>query len=388
MQQLFKQQVPQSAMVQMIARQLAQHSRRPIRSPLEGALRLGETYLLRQGIEKESARQKAEKQAATAALIKGLNAKPWTPPEGELIEDEQGYEISPEEAAKRAAPTGGFAGAAYALGNLEGNATAQDLAATLAMQGFNHRQARAMKAEDRANAMADAKEIATHKAGLKPAPKPKPGVDIPFSPEVAAQKIEIGKSNRPTNVGTIPPGYQLEQNGNTYRMVPIPGSPAAQKASEGEDAVKSRSAALDQNIKLVEDLIQHPGMSDVVGVPGSVSGAVTRVTGHALPATDAAGFQSKLKQIQGKLFLEAFENLKGGGQITEAEGRKATDAMSRLGHTEVRESEYRAAAEELLSVFRAARERMKSGVKPQSNSTAGKSRLSDKARKYLEQYGK
>jgi len=36
---------------------------------------------------------------------------------------------------------------------------------------------------------------------------------------------------------------------------------------------------------------------------------------------------AQIKQIEGKTFLEAFKTLKGGGQITEIEGKKATEAM-------------------------------------------------------------
>jgi hypothetical protein len=38
----------------------------------------------------------------------------------------------------------------------------------------------------------------------------------------------------------------------------------------------------------------------------------------------------KLDQLQGTVFLQAFESLKGGGQITELEGAKAEAAAARL----------------------------------------------------------
>lgn len=49
------------------------------------------------------------------------------------------------------------------------------------------------------------------------------------------------------------------------------------------------------------------------------------------PGGDAANFEPFIKQVQGKNFLEAYKTLKGGGQITEVEGIKATEAMSRIG---------------------------------------------------------
>lgn len=46
--------------------------------------------------------------------------------------------------------------------------------------------------------------------------------------------------------------------------------------------------------------------------------------------SDSAELQSRLNQLRGGAFLQAFNSLRGGGQITEAEGRKATDAQIRL----------------------------------------------------------
>lgn len=49
-----------------------------------------------------------------------------------------------------------------------------------------------------------------------------------------------------------------------------------------------------------------------------------------LPGNPQAGTISRIEQLQGAAFLEAFESLKGGGQITEVEGTKATNAIARL----------------------------------------------------------
>lgn len=40
--------------------------------------------------------------------------------------------------------------------------------------------------------------------------------------------------------------------------------------------------------------------------------------------------EERIAQLGGAAFLQAFESLKGGGQITEIEGKKATDALARL----------------------------------------------------------
>ena len=48
-----------------------------------------------------------------------------------------------------------------------------------------------------------------------------------------------------------------------------------------------------------------------------------------LDGTDAADFRAMYEQVNSKAFLEAYSRLKGGGQITEIEGTKATQALLR-----------------------------------------------------------
>lgn len=49
-----------------------------------------------------------------------------------------------------------------------------------------------------------------------------------------------------------------------------------------------------------------------------------------IPGTAQADFRARLDQLKGQTFLQAYNSLKGGGQITEIEGQKATDALARL----------------------------------------------------------
>lgn len=107
-------------------------------------------------------------------------------------------------------------------------------------------------------------------------------------------------------------------------------------------------------------IVEHPGMRDVVGRANILSGAANRynplanndpVTGMPFPieGTDAANFTELFKQTRGKQFLEAFETLKGGGQITEIEGQKATQAISRMSLAQS-EEEYIQAAQEFIDI--------------------------------------
>jgi hypothetical protein len=77
----------------------------------------------------------------------------------------------------------------------------------------------------------------------------------------------------------------------------------------------------------------HPGLPDVVGMPayGGLTGKLPSwAGGGATWGSDAAGYQAIHDQITGKQFMEAYKTLKGGGQITEVEGAKATSALARM----------------------------------------------------------
>ena len=76
-------------------------------------------------------------------------------------------------------------------------------------------------------------------------------------------------------------------------------------------------------------------------------------TGRApsVPNTKQADAISIRNQLQGQAFLQAFETLKGGGQITEREGEKATAAITRLADPNITEASAKEAIEELRGII-------------------------------------
>lgn len=110
-------------------------------------------------------------------------------------------------------------------------------------------------------------------------------------------------------------------------------------------------------IQLVDQMIgsednkvpPHPGFKTSVGVG---MGRVEKI----IPGSNAADFHALFDQVKGGAFLEAFNSLKGGGQITEIEGKKATDAITRMQTTQS-EAEFIKAAREYQSVIRKGLER-------------------------------
>jgi hypothetical protein len=106
----------------------------------------------------------------------------------------------------------------------------------------------------------------------------------------------------------------------------------AQKAqAEVNDLATKKQAAVSEigNMRtMLAELKSHAGMSTSVGAKGAEY--LFGVKKEPFAGTKAADFYSLLEQVQGGTFMQAFNNLKGAGQITEQEGAKATAAIARL----------------------------------------------------------
>lgn len=123
-------------------------------------------------------------------------------------------------------------------------------------------------------------------------------------------------------------------------------------------------AQADETVKLIDDLLKAPGLKQAVGA--------SRLTGmQNIPGTKAKDFDIRLAQLKGKQFLQAFESLKGGGAITDVEGKKATDAIARMDASGS-EEEFIKASKEFQEIIREGAKRAKTmaggNVKPIGNS--------------------
>lgn len=136
---------------------------------------------------------------------------------------------------------------------------------------------------------------------------------------------------------------------------------ASKSQAEAETNLPLAEEQAQQMIGLIENIRQDPGLSAVVGAKNPLKGAIPFV-GNVM-GTPAADFQAKLDQLGGKQFLEAFNSLKGGGQITEVEGQKATNAIGRM-QTSQSEKAFNEALGELKSVVNTGleRARKKAGI--------------------------
>lgn len=101
----------------------------------------------------------------------------------------------------------------------------------------------------------------------------------------------------------------------------------AEKQTQAGIDLPQREAQAQEMLNLLDSIETDKGMSAVVGMPNPLKGGFGAFNVRGSPAAD---FQTKLDQLGGKQFLEAFQSLKGGGQITEVEGTKATNAIARM----------------------------------------------------------
>lgn len=158
-----------------------------------------------------------------------------------------------------------------------------------------------------------------------------------------------------------------------------PIEPTIEAAAERAGAIASAkdSAIVKNNLprarvntrlamKEVDELLAHPGLSAVVGMPNPFQGGL----GFAeVPNSPAAGFKARLNQLKGRVFLDAYTTLKGGGPIATAEGDKAEKAMARMD-TAQSEAEFKQALIDYKSAIQAGLQAMEdvAGMGPQSSS--------------------
>lgn len=104
---------------------------------------------------------------------------------------------------------------------------------------------------------------------------------------------------------------------------------------------------IDTMIRTIDAALTSPGKKYAVGI-GSLA--------PTIPNTEQANFRAVNDQLKGQVFLQAYQTLKGGGQITEVEGKKAENAIARLGTAQTVKA-YDEALNELKGVLSNSRNR-------------------------------
>ncbi|EJO31266.1 hypothetical protein [Achromobacter marplatensis] len=213
-----------------------------------------------------------------------------------------------------------------------------------------------------------------------------------------AQIAELERGTYSAPVQTNQGFAQIDRNGhvriptgpNGQPLMPVTldaagqGSAAQAKAygtaqgkaqAENEQGIGQAEATANQIIGVIDKAINHPGREYATGLSSMLP---------TLPGTDAADFGAVLDQIKGQAFLQAFESLKGGGQITEVEGQKATQAIARLERAQS-EKEFLQSLQDLRGIVASGleRARRKAGGAAQANAVGGGAASSGAARPSL-----
>lgn len=125
------------------------------------------------------------------------------------------------------------------------------------------------------------------------------------------------------------------------------GAAQGKATAEAQAGLSSAVAKADQAIGLLTSIRDDPALPSITGM----------FQGRVAPMTQAGtDLNVKIEQAQGQVFLEAFQSLKGGGAITEVEGKKAEQAIARMSRAQSTEA-YQAGLNELIGVIEAGKQR-------------------------------
>jgi hypothetical protein len=198
-----------------------------------------------------------------------------------------------------------------------------------------------------------------------------PGMSVPgypVAPSGAPASTPVGTPAR-TPGATPSPAGAAPQAAPAGLVPVVPGKTAKDKAAEEIQVDEAKAQALaarqlpdllagvERSVKLVKDLKDSPDLDKLVG---NTWGKLLSLKS----GTAEADLQARINQIKGDAFIQAFQDLKGGGAVSETEGDKATTARTRMSEAQS-VKEFRAAAQEYIDVMEAGAKsaKRKAGVK-------------------------
>ena len=161
-----------------------------------------------------------------------------------------------------------------------------------------------------------------------------------FDPITSAPTIRADK--------TLPPG-QRPQAIEEKKIAEATGK----AVGEARIALPQVQADAEYTTALLDQLVRHPGKKYATG-----GASVLPV----VPGTSQADFIALHAQIGGKQFLQAYQSLRGGGQITEIEGVKAEQAIARMNRNQTGPA-FDKAANEFKMIIKKGLERAKKEAK-------------------------
>lgn len=181
-------------------------------------------------------------------------------------------------------------------------------------------------------------------AGVNPFVGPAPG-DVAYAEEAARQAAQL--QAMPAALG-MQTNAAIEQAGGTTAA-----SEAAKTTAEAQRNLPKVIQQSEMMLDTINKLESHPGLPTMLGLSGTIDPR------NYIPGTEVQGARALADQIQGQTFLQAYQALKGGGQITQIEGNKGEAAIARLSRAQ-NERDYRAALNDLRDVINSGLQRARS----------------------------
>lgn len=184
--------------------------------------------------------------------------------------------------------------------------------------------------------------------------QPPSGMTIETGPD-GTTRIVQGPGVGAADTGKRTPDFVYTTNDEGQPVArPIAGTPAAAETEAQRSTLNASIGVGRDMLQTIESIVGRPagdGQTAVKPDP-ALAGMLGLIEGRLPPRTQAqADLAAKMDQVSGRAFLEAFDTLKGGGQITEVEGQKATQALARLQRTQSPEA-YQEALYEFADIVR------------------------------------
>jgi hypothetical protein len=280
----------------------------------------------------------------------------------------------------------------------------------LAIQQYQQEQAQALAVQERARAQAQ-NEAAARAAGIDPAllgnpviaaaaaksrfdranGQPKRSLQPVFATDAQGNTVMLQPGEDGTAVQTkMPEGVRIatgvdkidagtkfilidKRTGQVVGEQPKDIAGAKREEVLGADQggqIKDAPGAIrtaEQTLATIKGIQEHPGR-DAWGALGAT--AALPIIGNGIPGTAGRDFVTRVDQLRGKAFLEAFESLKGGGAITGIEGETATKAIARLERTQT-PAGFNQALSELEAIVKNGLERARRNQRPQGGQPSG-----------------
>lgn len=171
------------------------------------------------------------------------------------------------------------------------------------------------------------------------------------TPTAGEKAAATERAKQEVQLQYLPQQQAIETQGAIERAV---GTERGKAQVEREAAAPGAISTMQASLKSIDELLNSPDLGDVVGL-NSINPL------NRIPGSDARGLIARSDQIAGQAFLAAFNQLKGGGAITEREGAAATAAMARLDRSQSL-ADYKTALSDLKGAITPAIERQRSAL--------------------------